>query len=117
MTIENLVLFQDKTKEPESFDPANFQAGLQELTTALDTEAGAYSIKDILLRLKAALHEYPSIVHELLETDIGLMTRGIKTISDVALIKETTKQTKKKATGQISRSKLVELIHKPPEDF
>lgn len=117
MAIENLILFTEKTKEPESYDPANFRTGLTELTNALDSEAGAFSIKDILLRLKAALHQYPTIVHELLEEEIGLMTRGIKSISDVALIKNEAKSNKKKATGQISRSKLAELINKPPEDF
>lgn len=115
--IEDLILFDDTTGTPEEFNPESFRAGLINLRDKLDVEAPREDIKSILIRLKDSLHAYPQIVHELLPEDIGQMTRAIKHLSDIVLVKDKTKQRKKVATNQISRRELAELINKPPEDF
>ena len=75
------------------------------------------SNRKILIELKESLRNYPQIVHELLDADVGTLVAGIKKLSNVILVKDTLKQNKKKAGSNISRVKLAELINKPPEDF
>ncbi len=115
--IEDLILFDSHTGTSQEFDPESFKEGISNLKDKLDTEAPHEAIKTILLRLKESLHQYPQIVHELLPEDIGQMTRAIKHISDIVLIKDKTKQNKKVARKQMTREQLVDAIHNPPEDF
>jgi hypothetical protein len=116
MSIEDLILFDSATATSGEYDPESFKSGLAELKKALDSEVPHEDIKKALIDLKEALHNYPQIVHELLDEDVGTLVAGIKRISDVVLVKDQAKQTKKKA-GTISRAALAELINKPPEDF
>lgn len=115
--IEDLILFDSHTGTNQEFDPESFKEGISNLKDKLDTEAPHEAVKSILLRLKESLHQYPQIVHELLPEDIGQMTRAIKHISDIVLIKDKTKQNKKVARKQMTREQLVDAIHNPPEDF
>jgi len=115
--IEDLILFDSHTGTSQEFDPDSFKEGISNLKAKLDTEAPHEDVKSILLRLKESLHQYPQMVHELLPEDIGQMTRAIKHISDIVLIKDKTKQNKKTARKQMSRQELVDAIHNPPEDF
>ncbi len=115
--IEDLILFDSHTGTSQEFDPESFKEGISNLKAKLDTEAPHEDVKSILLRLKESLHQYPQIVHELLPEDIGQMTRAIKHISDIVLIKDKTKQNKKVARKQMTREDLVAAIHNPPEDF
>ena len=115
--IEDLILFNDTTGTPEEFNPESFKEGLDNLRNKLDVEAPREEIKSILLRLKDSLLNYPQIVHELLPEDIGQMTRGIKHLGDIVLVKDKVKQNRKTASKQISRRELADLINKPPEDF
>jgi hypothetical protein len=117
MSIEDLMLFDSVKAEAGEYDPDSFKEGLGSLKKALADEVPHEAIRKILIELKASLNNYPQIVHELLETDVGVLVGGIKRISDVVLVKDTTKQNKKKAGGNISRAKLAELINAPPEDF
>ena len=116
MSIEDLILFDSTSPHTGEYDPESFKSGLIALKTALDSEVPHEDIKKVLIDLKETLHNYPQIVHELLEEDIGILVAGIKRTTDVVLVKDQTKQTKKKA-GTISRSALADLINKPPEDF
>lgn len=115
--IEDLILFSDTTGTPEEFNPETFQEGISKLRGRLDAEAPHEEIKSILLRLKAALHAHPNIVHELLPEDIGQMTRGIKHNADIVLVKDKTKQIRKTAKKQMTREELAAAINAPPDDF
>ena len=114
--IEDLVLFDSKKAGSGEYDPESFKEGLSTLQESLSKEVPVEDVRKILISLKESLRNYPQIVHELLDEDVGVLVAGIKRISNVVLVKDETKQTKKKA-GTISRSKLAELINKPPEDF
>lgn len=116
--IEDLILFDSHTTgTDQEFSPETFKDGIQKLKGKLDTEAPYEDIKATLLKLKASLHQYPQIVHELLPEDIGQMTRAIKHTSEVVLIKDKAKQNKKVARKQMTRAELAEAINNPPEDF
>lgn len=116
MSIDNLILFDDKASKTE-YDPDTFRAGVVSLKEKMDAKMPNEDIRGALLLLKASMHAHPEIVREILPEDIGQMTRAIKSISNVVLVKDTVKQNKKAASGNISRTKLAELINKPPEDF
>lgn len=117
MSIEDLVLFSSSKAEAGEYDPETFKEGLASLSRALKDETPSEGIKRILIQLKESLRNYPQIVHELLDEDVGVLVAGIKRISDVILVKDTAKQTKKKAKSNISRRELADLINNTPDDF
>lgn len=117
MSIEDLVLFDSNKAKAGEYDPESFKDGLATLQTRLAETTPIEEIRKVLIELKESLRNYPQIVHELLPEDIGVLVGGIKRTTNVVLVKETAKSNKKKASGNISRSKLAELINKPPEDF
>ncbi len=117
MSIEDLVLFDSAKAGAGEYDPDSFKEGLSALQSALDDEVPHEAVRKILIELKESLRNYPQIVHELLDADVGTLVAGIKKLSNVILVKDTLKQNKKKAGSNISRVKLAELINKPPEDF
>lgn len=117
MSIEDLVLFNSSKAEAGEYDPETFKEGLATLRKALSDETPSEGIKRILIQLKESLRNYPQIVHELLDEDVGVLVGGIKRISDVILVKDTAKQTKKKAKSNISRRELADLINNQPDDF
>lgn len=116
MSIDNLILFDDKATQTE-YDPDSFRAGVASLKEKMDAKMPNEDIRGALLALKTSMHAHPEIVREIMPEDIGQMTRAIKSISNVVLVKDTTKQTKKAAKSNISRRELADLINKPPEDF
>lgn len=116
MGIEDLILFDSNKAEAGEYNPETFKSGLTHLQTSLHSEVPHEEIRRILIELKETLRNYPQIVHELLAEDIGVLTAGIKRISNVVLVKDNAKQTKKRA-GTISRAELAKMINKPPEDF
>ena len=117
MPIEDLVLFDSTKAKAGEYDPDSFKEGLGTLKKALEEEIPHEGIKRILIQLKESLRNYPQIVHELLDEDVGVLVAGIKRISDVILVKDNIKQTKKKAKATISRRELAELIKDTPDDF
>lgn len=117
MSIDDLILFDSNKAEAGEYDPESFKEGLSSLSKALGEEVPHETIRSILISLKESLKNYPQIVHELKDEDVGTLVAGIKRISDVILVKDTAKQTKKKAKSNISRRELAELINKPPDDF
>jgi len=117
MSIDDLILFDSKKAAAGEYDPETFKEGLSALKKGLDEEIPHENIRRILIQLKESLRNYPNIVHELLDEDVGVLVGGIKRISDVVLVADKAKQTKKKGSSNISRAKLAELINAPPDDF
>lgn len=117
MPIEDLILFDSNKAEAGEYDPDTFKAGLASLKEALSSEVPHETIKKMLIELKDALRNYPQIVHELLEEDIGVLVGGIKRTSDVVLVKDEAKQTKKRGKSTMTRRELADAINAPPEDF
>jgi hypothetical protein len=117
MPIEDLILFDSTKAAAGEYDPESFKEGLATLKASLEQEVPHESIRKILISLKESLRNYPAIVHELKDADVGVLVGGIKRVSDVVLVKDTAKQTKKKAKSNISRRELAELINAPPDDF
>lgn len=117
MSIENLILFDSSAEGSPEYDPETFKQGIASLKEKLDAEIPNEDIRKALISLKDSLHKHPQIVHELLPEDIGQMTRAIKLLSNVVLVKDQAKQTKKKSKT-ISRAELARMINKDmPEDF
>lgn len=117
MSIEDLILFDSTKAEAGEYDPESFKSGLSSLQEALASEVPHETIRKILIELKEALRNYPQIVHELLEEDIGVLVGGIKRTSDVVLVKDEVKQTKKRGKATMTRRELADAINSPPEDF
>ncbi len=117
MSIDDLVLFDSNKAQAGEYDPDTFKAGLSSLSTALHEEVPNETIRSLLISLKESLKNFPQIVHELKDEDVGILVAGIKRISDVILVGDKAKQVKKKAKSNISRRELANLINKPPDDF
>lgn len=117
MSIDDLILFDSTKAEAGEYDPKTFHEGLSSLSDALHEEVPNETIRSLLISLKESLKNFPQIVHELKDEDVGTLVAGIKRISDVILVKDVAKQTKKKAKSNISRRELAEMINKPPDDF
>lgn len=117
MSIDDLVLFDSNKAQAGEYDPDTFKEGLSSLSIALHEEVPNETIRTLLISLKESLKNFPQIIHELKDEDVGILVAGIKRISDVILVKDQTKQTRKKAKSNISRRELADLINKPPDDF
>ena len=117
MSIDDLVLFNSNKAGAGEYDPESFKEGLSSLSDALHDEVPNETIRSLLISLKESLKNFPQIIHELKDEDVGVLVAGIKRISDVVLVRDQNKQTKKKAKSNISRRELANLINKPPDDF
>lgn len=117
MSIEDLMLFDSNKAEAGEYDPDSFKEGLATLKESLSKEAPHEQVRRILIELKESLRNYPQIVHELLDEDVGTLVAGIKRISDVVLVKDAARQTKKRGTSTMTRRQLADAINAPPEDF
>lgn len=115
--IEDLILDSPEISElPDSIDYAFVRSKIDDIAEHLAKEIGGGAIlRNALKEMNAILSKQPTIVHEMLPEDIGILSKALMEQTNKVIIDQTAKkkakQTKKDGSVTLARAKELANIH------